>query len=89
MMTGTLPSQRTFYRLVKQLAAGKHTFGSARTRRSLAEQPDSPFGKVSAGRPGEWMQIDSTPLDVRVVLDDGLVDRVELTLMIGLATGYR
>jgi len=25
------------------------------------------------------MQIDSTPLDVRVVLDNGLVDRVELT----------
>ncbi len=81
-----MPSQRTFYRLVRQLAAGKHTFGSARTRRSLAKQPDGPFGTVSAARPGEWMQIDSTPLDVRVVLDDGLVDRVELTLMIDLAT---
>jgi len=81
-----MPSQRTFYRLVEQLAAGKHTFGSARARRSLAKQPDGPFGTVSAARPGEWMQIDSAPLDVRVVLDDGLVDRVELTLMIDLAT---
>ena len=26
---------------------------------------------MTAVRPGEWMQIDSTPLDVRVVLDDG------------------
>jgi hypothetical protein len=30
---------------------------------------------VRAARPGEWMQVDSTPLHVRVVLDDGTVDR--------------
>src|SRR6266852_3210546 len=81
-----MPSQRTFCRLVKRMSAGKHTFGSARTRRSLAKQPAGPFGTVSAARPGEWMQIDSTPLDVRVVLDNGLVDRVELTWMIDVAT---
>ena len=69
-----------------RLASGKHTFGSARTRRSLAKQPDGPFGTMTATRPGELMQIDSTPLDVRVVLDDGLVDRVELTGMVDLAT---
>jgi putative transposase len=74
-----MPSQRTFYRLAERLAAGKHTFGSARTRRSAGKPPDGPFGTVSAARPGEWMQIDSTPLDVRVVLDNGLIDRVELT----------
>ena len=55
------------------------TFGSARTRRSLACQPEGPFGTVTAARPGEWTQIDSTPLDVRVVHDDGTVDRVEMT----------
>jgi hypothetical protein len=32
------------------------------------------------------MQIDSTPLDVRVVLDDGTTDQVELTWMIDVAT---
>ena len=76
----------TFYRLAGQLSAGRHTFGSARTRRSLAQRPEGPFGTVTAVRPGEWMQIDSTPLDVRVVLDNGLVDRVELTWIIDLAT---
>ena len=81
-----LPSQRTFYRLVARLASGKHTFDSARTRRSLAKQPEGPFGTLSAARPGEWMQIDSTPLDVRVVLDDGLIDRVELTGLVDQAT---
>ena len=32
------------------------------------------------------MQVDLTPLDVRVVLDDGQVDRAELTWLIDLAT---
>ncbi|WP_433192145.1 Mu transposase C-terminal domain-containing protein [Nocardia sp. CA-107356] len=81
-----MPARATFYRLVSQIAAGKHTFGSARTRRSLAQRPDGPFGTVTALRPGEWTQIDSTPLDVRVVLDNGVVDRVELTWIIDLAT---
>lgn len=81
-----MPARATFYRLVERASAGKHTFGSARTRRSLAKQPDGPFGTVVAVRPGEWMQIDSTPLNVRVRLDNGLVDRVELTWVIDLAT---
>ena len=81
-----MPPERTFYRLVARLSAGRHTFGSARTRRSLARQPEGPFGAVTAARPGEWTEIDSTPLDVRVVLEDGLVDRVELTGLVDQAT---
>ncbi len=81
-----MPPKTTFYRLVDRISSGQHTFGSAPTRRSLAQQPDGPFGAVRSSRPGEWMQIDSTPLDVRVVLDDGTVDRVELTWMIDVAT---
>ncbi|MGE3660042.1 MAG: Mu transposase C-terminal domain-containing protein [Pseudonocardia sp.] len=81
-----MPSQRSFYRLVTRLSSGQHTFGSARTRRSLAKQPDGPFATITAARPGELMQIDSTPLDVRVILDDGLVDRVELTALVDQAT---
>lgn len=81
-----MPSQRGFYRLVARLSAGKHTFDSARTRRTLAKQPEGPFGVFTAARPGEWTQIDSTPLDVRVVLEDGLIDRVELTGLVDVAT---
>jgi len=81
-----LPSDRMFYRLVSRLSRGKHTFGSARTRKSAAKPPVGPFGLVTASRPGEWMQIDSTPIDVRVVLDTGLIDRAELTWVIDLAT---
>jgi putative transposase len=81
-----MPSRTGFYRLVERLSAGKHTLGSARTRRSLAKQPSRPFGTVTAVRPGQWMQIDSSPLNIAVRLDNGLVDRAELTWMIDLAT---
>jgi hypothetical protein len=36
--------------------------------------------------PGEVMEIDSTPLDVMVLLDDGVAGRVELTGIIDVAT---
>ncbi len=81
-----MPSPATFYRLVARLAQGSHAFGAATTRRSLARRPARPFGRLRALRPGEWVQIDTTPLDVMVVLDDGLTERVELTVMVDIAT---
>jgi len=82
----TLPSQATFYRLVAVLQEGSHAFGSAATRRSLANRPDGPFGSVTALRPGELVQIDTTPLDVTALLDEGVLARVELTLLVDVAT---
>lgn len=84
--SSVMPARATFYRLAARAAEGKHTFGSARTRRSAAKVPGGPFGTVAAVRPGEWTQIDSTPLDVRVVLDNGMTDRAELTWIIDIAT---
>lgn len=81
-----VPSRRTLYRLFDKLAHGLHTTGSARTRQSLANRPDRPFGELSADAPGELMQIDSTPLDVLVRLDDGTATRVDLTGMVDVAT---
>ncbi len=81
-----VPSRRTLYRLFAKLAEGRHVTGSARTRRSLANRPDGPFGELPALAPGELMQIDSTPLDVLVRLDDGVAGKVDLTGMIDVAT---
>lgn len=74
-----VPSRRTLYRLFDRLATGTHATGSATTRRSVNARPAGPFGEVPACDPGEWMQIDSTPLDVLVRLDDGIAEKVELT----------
>ncbi|MYY03293.1 MULTISPECIES: Mu transposase C-terminal domain-containing protein [unclassified Streptomyces] len=81
-----LPSRTAFYRLLKAVSSGRHTLGSTRTRRSLAKQPDGVFGQLTAARAGEVMEIDSTPLDVLVVHDDGTVDTIELTGIVDLAT---
>ena len=40
-----MPARATFYRLFDRLTQGRHTTGSARTRQSLANRPDGPFGQ--------------------------------------------
>ncbi|HUZ53891.1 MAG TPA: hypothetical protein VMU94_15380 [Streptosporangiaceae bacterium] len=82
----SMPSRRTLYRLFGRLQAGRHTTGSAKTRRSLAVRPGGPFGQVAVAAPGDLMQIDSTPPDVLVRLDDGVTGRVDLTGIIDVAT---
>ncbi len=81
-----MPGRATFYRLFERMTVGRHTTGSARTRRSLANRPDGPFGQATAARPGEIMEIDSTPFDVMVMLGDGVPGRAEMTGMVDLAT---
>ncbi|MFF7183005.1 hypothetical protein [Streptomyces sp. NPDC008121] len=81
-----MPSRATFYRLLEAVSSGRHLMGSARTRRSLGKQPKRMFGQLIAARPGEVMEIDSTPLDVLVTHDDGVVDRCELTGLVDVAT---
>lgn len=81
-----MPWRATCYRLYDTLANGKHASGSAATRRSLAGRPQGMFGQWEPQAPGELMQIDSTPLDVLVLLDDGVAGRLELTGMIDVAT---
>lgn len=83
---GPVPAQRSFYRLAATLTRGRHVTGSAATRRSLAGRPEGMFGSAAVAAPGEIVQIDSTPLDVLVLLDDGVPGRVELTGMIDVAT---
>jgi len=81
-----VPPRSTFYRLINALAEGGHAFGAATTRRSQANRPATPFTPGMAARPGEVVQIDTTPLDVLAVLDDGVTGRVELTIAVDVAT---
>ncbi|WP_435792392.1 integrase [Actinacidiphila glaucinigra] len=81
-----MPSRATFYRIFEKLSHGIHVTGSARTRRSLADQPEGPFRYEQVAAPGELMQIDSTPLDALVRLDEGVAGRVELCGLVDVAT---
>lgn len=81
-----MPSQTTLYRLLDTLSKGRHTFGTATTRRTTALKPDRVYTATTAARPGEQVQMDATPLDVMAVMDDGVIGRAELVLSIDIAT---
>ena len=81
-----VPSTRTLYRVYDRLVAGAQVRGTARARRSAASRPEGAFGEVAAIAPGEVVQIDSTPFDVLLLLEGGVVGRVELTALVDVAT---
>ncbi len=58
------PSTATAMRRLNQLSKGRHAFGSGKGRRSVANRPDGPYGRLRATRPGEYVVLDTTPLDV-------------------------
>jgi len=74
------------YRYVDALTKGKHTTGSARTRRSAGERPDLTTRKNVQTLPGAEVQVDSTPLDVFVRLPNGETARPTVSLMVDVAT---
>ncbi|GGP84486.1 hypothetical protein [Saccharothrix coeruleofusca] len=81
-----LPGRSAFYELVDRLTVGWHTFGSAVTRRQTANRPSGAFTETDASRPGEQVQIDSTPIDVMVLAADGVPVRADLTIAVDVAT---
>ncbi|MFB7505218.1 Mu transposase C-terminal domain-containing protein [Streptomyces broussonetiae] len=81
-----LPSSATFNRLVHALADGHGLLGSARQRRWRSARPAPPFVPTTVMAPGELVMMDSTVLDAFVVLDDGVVERPELTIALDVAT---
>lgn len=81
-----LPSRATMYRLLAAIGSAGHPFGQATTRRTQSNKPNRTWGRQAPSRPGELVEIDSTPLDVMVVNPDGSTGRVELTLALDIAT---
>ncbi|MFJ3762945.1 transposase [Streptomyces sp. NPDC090080] len=81
-----LPPVSTFNRLVHAVADGQGLLGTAAQRRWHASRPAPPFTPTVALRPGELVMLDSTPLDVMAVLDDGVTGRVELSIALDVAT---
>jgi putative transposase len=59
-----VPSKTTAYERLTELTKGRYSFGSAKARRSVAERPKGVFGRLRATRPGEYVVLDTTPLDV-------------------------
>jgi putative transposase len=81
-----LPSRATMYRALKALERHKHPFGNATTRRTQSNRPDRSWGGQAPSRPGELVEIDSTPLDLLVLNPDGSTGRADLTMALDIAT---
>lgn len=81
-----VPSDATLYRILKKIEGSRHPFGNATTRRTQGNRPDRPWGRQSPSRPGELVEIDSTPMDLMVVYPDGSSGRVDLTFALDIAT---
>ena len=59
-----VPSQTVAYERLRELDKGRYTFGAAKQRRSVAERPQGVLGRLRADRPGQYVVLDTTPLDV-------------------------
>lgn len=61
---GVAPSRSVAYRRIQELDAGRYTFGAAKQRRSVAQRPQGMLGRLRADRPGQYVVLDTTRLDV-------------------------
>lgn len=81
-----VPCRATMYNALTRIQSNRHAFGNATTRRTQANRPDRPWGRQAPSRPGELVEIDSTPMDLMVLYPDGRAGRVDLTLALDVAT---
>ncbi|MEU5547790.1 helix-turn-helix domain-containing protein [Streptomyces sioyaensis] len=60
-----VPKGSAAYRALDEIARGRGSFGtSAKARRSIANRPTVSYGRLRASRPGEYVLLDTTRLDV-------------------------
>lgn len=79
-------SRTSMYRLISRLEDDKHPFGLATTRHTQGNKPTWTYTQRMPSRPGELVEIDSTPLDVLCRYRDGSVGRPDLTVSIDIST---
>jgi transposase InsO family protein len=79
-----MPAEPTMYRLLQRLGIRARDLGKVPTGSAVRGGP--PLSVTRATAPGELVQIDSTDLDVWVMGDDGQPARVELTVVVDVAT---
>lgn len=81
-----LPGQSAFNKLLNALEDKRLRGKNMAQRRWWAARPKPPFTPTVVLRPGEVVMIDSTPLDMLIVLDDGTRARSILTIALDVAT---
>lgn len=80
------PGRRRASAALSELTRGTNAFaGSTKGKRSIANRPHGTYGRLRASRPGEYLLLDTTPLDVFAMEPVTLRwVRVELTIAMDL-----
>lgn len=79
-----LPSQATAYRILAELECRHPLFRlSTKRNRDIADRPKGPYGKLRPTRPGEYLLMDSTRLDV-FAFDPLTLKWVQAELSVGM-----
>jgi transposase InsO family protein len=80
------PGRRRASAALSELTRGTNAFaGSTKGKRSIANRPRGTYGRLRASRPGEYLLLDTTPLDVFAMEPVTLRwVRVELTIAMDL-----
>jgi len=79
-----LPSRATAYRVLEQLEKRHPTFDlSTKRNRDIADRPGGAYGKLRPTRPGEYLLMDTTRLDV-FALDPVTLRWVQAELTVGM-----
>ncbi|MFI9546778.1 helix-turn-helix domain-containing protein [Streptomyces sp. NPDC052016] len=78
------PSRATAFRLLEELEDQHPLFRlSTKRNRDIADRPDGPYGKLRPTRPGEYLLMDSTRLDV-FAFDPFTLRWVQAELSVGM-----
>jgi hypothetical protein len=74
--------------LLREITRGTSAFGGTKAKREIAGRPAAPYGRLRAMRPGEYLLLDTTRLDV-FAMDPVTLRWVqcELTIAMDLTTG--
>ncbi len=59
-----VPGRTRALALLREISRGTSAFGGAKARREIAGRPPAPYGRLPATRPGEYLLLDTTRLDV-------------------------
>ncbi|MEU6495781.1 transposase [Streptomyces sp. NPDC046984] len=76
----------TFYTRMRELGLTESLKQTTRRRGRRASKPSRPYTPSVALRPGQLVQIDTSPLKVKVIGDDGRAISAELTAAIDVAS---
>jgi transposase InsO family protein len=59
-----VPGKTRGLQMLREISRGTSAFGGTKAKRQIAGRPPAPYGKLRALRPGEYLILDTTRLDV-------------------------